>query len=183
MIYFTSDLHFNHTNILKYQKHTRPYSSVVEMNRAIISRWNSIISPKDEVWVLGDFFMGNHKESVELIKYLNGHIHLIRGNHDYFSHKEEKELFASVQDYKVLRYEKDKYILCHYPIEEWDGCYYGRIHLHGHCHGNLQRKLPNRFDIGWDVFQRPVSIDEIKSWRTDEKVPHHGVTKDEKNSF
>ena len=50
--FFTSDLHLSHRNIIKYCK--RPFIDENEMNEAIISRWNSIVSPKDIVYVVGD---------------------------------------------------------------------------------------------------------------------------------
>ena len=42
MIFFTSDTEFNHSNIIEYSN--RPYNNVDEMNKSIISNWNSIIS-------------------------------------------------------------------------------------------------------------------------------------------
>ena len=177
MIYFTSDLHFCHTNILKYQESTRPYTTTEEMNEDIIKKWNSAAKHSDEIYLLGDVSMGHKAEARDLTSRLKGRIHLIRGNHDHWSRVQEEELFASANDYKVLKYQGERLVLFHYPIEEWDRCYYGDMHLHGHTHGNLERKLPNRFDMGWDIHHRLVPIDEVLSWRTPEHVPHHGKTK------
>ena len=44
-IYVTSDTHFNHKNIIEYCN--RPYSSVEEMNKAIIDNWNSVVKDED----------------------------------------------------------------------------------------------------------------------------------------
>jgi calcineurin-like phosphoesterase family protein len=49
--------------------------------------------------------------------------------------------------------------------------------LHGHCHGNLKRKLPRRFDVGADVFDVPVRLDDL--WARGqldkfEPTDHHG---------
>ena len=43
MIYLTSDLHFNHANILKYEPESRPFSSIEEMNEVIIQNWNEVV--------------------------------------------------------------------------------------------------------------------------------------------
>ena len=54
MIYLTSDLHFNHMNILKYEPESRPFSSIEEMNEVIIQNWNEVVKISDTVYVLGD---------------------------------------------------------------------------------------------------------------------------------
>ena len=54
MIWMTSDLHFNHENILKYEPVSRPFATVEEMNEVLIQNWNSKIKPEDIVYVLGD---------------------------------------------------------------------------------------------------------------------------------
>ena len=180
MIYFTSDTHFCHQNILKFQPKERPFDNVDEMNESIIKTWNNVVKHTDSVYHLGDVSMGHHKEARNLIRRLNGRLYLIRGNHDHFSNRDEAEIFDAVYDYTVLKYEKERFVLFHFPIQQWDRCYYGDMHLHGHCHGNLKDIKPNRFDMGWDVFQRPVSIEEVKSWRVKEHEPHHGVIKERK---
>jgi len=176
MIYFTSDLHLNHVNILRYQAHTRLHSTIEEMNIDIIEKINIICSEKDDLYILGDVLMGPRNKGLYLIQQLKPKLHLIRGNHDTFNHEQESELFETVHDYKVVKENKHSIVCSHYPIEEWDKAHYGIIHLYGHCHGNLKRKLPNRFDIGWDVHARPVSFEEVMTWKELEKVTHHGET-------
>ena len=55
MIYFTADLHFYHENVISHA--SRPFSSVEEMNEALIRNWNKIVKPTDEIYILGDFTM------------------------------------------------------------------------------------------------------------------------------
>jgi calcineurin-like phosphoesterase family protein len=56
--FVTSDPHYFHKNILKYQADTRPYATVEEMNEALIARHNAKIGPHDHVWIIGDFSFG-----------------------------------------------------------------------------------------------------------------------------
>ena len=78
MIWFTSDFHFGHENIIKYCN--RPFSSVEEMDEALIRRWNDTVGVDDEVFFLGDFSMS--PKVIDLVGLLNGDVHLIAGNHD-----------------------------------------------------------------------------------------------------
>lgn len=78
--WFTSDLHFGHTNIIGYCE--RPFADVADMNAGLIERWNEAVDPNDTVWVLGDVAMGRITDSLPLIGLLNGIKHLVSGNHD-----------------------------------------------------------------------------------------------------
>lgn len=51
-IWFTSDLHLNHSKIIEYCN--RPFSNIEEMNEMLINNWNSVVKPKDIVFCLGD---------------------------------------------------------------------------------------------------------------------------------
>ena len=55
-LFFTSDTHFNHTNILQYCN--RPFKIVDQMNETIITNWNNVVEPDDIVFHLGDFCLG-----------------------------------------------------------------------------------------------------------------------------
>lgn len=80
MNWFTSDLHLNHENIIKYC--SRPFDSVETMNRALIERWNAVVCSNDTVYVVGDMFLGSPEDAEPHIRSLNGRKILIRGNHD-----------------------------------------------------------------------------------------------------
>jgi calcineurin-like phosphoesterase family protein len=103
--FFTSDLHFNHENIIAYCN--RPFSSVEEMNRIITLRWNSVVKDSDTTYMLGDFALGPKWKWPEFRAHLNGRIVFIRGNHDYPTAKFNLMMLPDdivVDDY---RYESD----------------------------------------------------------------------------
>lgn len=79
MIWFTSDSHFWHANVIKYC--SRPFYSVEVMNETLVANWNSVVKPEDTIIHLGDFSFA--LRSVELYsERLNGHKKLVPGNHD-----------------------------------------------------------------------------------------------------
>lgn len=181
--YFISDTHFGHANILRHCK--RPFSSVGEMDDAIVRNWNAIVRPKDTVYHLGDFAW-NPIITREILGRLNGTIHLIQGNHDKrILKKDIPERFASVSPYLEIKVRdeemdvKQNLILCHYPMEVWNKSHHGSWHLHGHCHGTLPNSDSKaRIDVGVDPHDfKPVSYNEIKNIMTGKvfkPIDHHG---------
>lgn len=79
-VFFTSDTHFNHTNIIRFCN--RPFKDVSHMNETIISNWNRVVGSEDIVFHLGDFCLGGSAEWINVLNRLNGKIYLISGNHD-----------------------------------------------------------------------------------------------------
>lgn len=166
MKFYTSDLHFDHGNILNYED--RPWDTVEEMNKGIASRINSIVSPDDELYILGDFTLRSTRQAVE--KFRNNinckHVHLIVGNHDYFAKRAwASELFETVQPYKEIHDEGYKLVLCHYPIMYWNGMDdEGAIHLYGHMHSREGMQHPHKdaYNVGLDVNNyHPVTLKKI----------------------
>lgn len=167
-IFLTSDNHFYHKNIIKYEN--RPFESVEEMNAIMIENWNKKIEKNDEVYILGDFAFTDGKRATELLKTLNGKKYLIRGNHDSFLKDKDfdKAQFEWIRDYYILRYNNYKFILFHYPIQVWDCQHHGAIHLYGHVHSNseghhpLLEELVNAYNVGVDVHEyAPKNIEEF----------------------
>ena len=74
-VFFTSDTHFNHTNIIRFCD--RPFGSTEEMNEKLIGNWNSVVGPDDIVFHLGDFCLGGSAEWTKVLDRLNGKIYLI----------------------------------------------------------------------------------------------------------
>lgn len=170
MIWVTSDLHFNHLNILKYEPESRPFVSIDEMNEVLISRWNQVVKPHDTVYVLGDLAMGRIEDSRACIERLNGKIILIRGNHDTKPRLEMyKELGIEVHDIFYLPYKGRWFIMCHFPIasEEFIKMVIQDnsevVNLYGHVHHNAPKGYVNgTYHVGVDTNDlRPISIQQI----------------------
>jgi calcineurin-like phosphoesterase family protein len=161
-IFFTSDTHFDHKNIMKYSK--RPFSSVDEMNRVMIENWNRKVSNTDSIYFLGDLAFGDAHFANNVVNQLNGRKHFIRGNHDSVLNDKnfDRSQFEWIKDYYVLRHNDMKIVLFHYPIQEWDGMFHGSIHLYGHVHNNPFTGMKGSYNVGVDVNNyEPVSLEEI----------------------
>ncbi len=79
-IFFTSDQHFGHKNIIKFSN--RPFNSVEEMDEMMIQRWNEKVGETDEVYHLGDVGLASSGKLRKILERLNGKIYLIKGNHE-----------------------------------------------------------------------------------------------------
>lgn len=132
MVWFTSDLHINHDNIIKYCK--RPFTSTEDMNESLIKRWNSKVSQDDIVYVVGDVFLGDPAQAAPIVQRLNGKKILILGNHD----RSPKTMIASGFNEVHRRLEitlRDgrKALLSHKPLPEMLLREYD-LQIHGHRH-------------------------------------------------
>lgn len=165
MIYYTSDPHWGHYNILRLTK--RPYDTVEKMNADLIAKWNVKVKPEDEVYILGDMFFkfDDIQQIKDILKMLNGKKHLIRGNHDKFLKQLNwRDYFESVDVYKEIDDNGRMVCLFHYPIEEWNGYYRNSYMLYGHVHENMDdiKKHPRKFNVGVDVNDfEPKTLDEL----------------------
>jgi len=176
-IFFVSDTHFNHTNIIKYAQ--RPYSNAEEMNEDLIKRWNSVVKPDDIVFHLGDFMFGNINRFWEFRSRLNGKIYLIHGNHDYKLMQEGniEEGFELITSQLNIVVDGQKIYLNHFPMLTFDGIYKEKPswQLFGHVHSNkehpstspdisrLNYLLPTQYDVGVDNNNyTPVSFEQVK---------------------
>ena len=173
-IWFTSDTHFNHSNIIKYCK--RPFEDVEEMNQTLIDNWNMVVAEDDLIICDGDFSLGSSNNAIMILNRLNGYKILIKGNHEkaVLGSKSAKEYFdAGIYDLLEIRVLDEEVsdgfqdiILCHYPMLSWNKSHRGSWQLFGHVHGMLdgdKRLSPNQMDIGVDSNGfRPISYQEVK---------------------
>lgn len=131
-VFFVSDLHFGHSNIIKFTdngKPIRPYSSLEEMHEALINNWNSVVRSKDDlVYVLGDVTI--NKKFLPMIASCNGRKKLVRGNHDNAKTDEYLKYFESIYGVKVL----SDMILSHVPLHRESVVPRMGTNVHGHLH-------------------------------------------------
>lgn len=151
-VYFTSDTHFGH----ELMRRIRGYETIDDMNEDIISRWNSIVKPRDVVYHHGDFSMRISNGKIpNLVKRLNGKIHLILGNHDSLTvHRGGSHGFESINQYLDKSIGNYRFKMFHYNIYPYHHCDKPNVfHTFGHHHGNLAPEF-NKYrsmDVGIDA--------------------------------
>lgn len=170
MIYFISDTHFHHSNIIKYCN--RPFKDINEMNETIISNRNSSITKDDIVYHLGDFCLSNDDEIKSIFNRLNGNKILIRGNHDRKPVKFYENIGFEVLTHALIVLDEYKLMLSHVPLPDVK-IKEGYINLHGHIHNKkISDDYPKNYSenrhINLSVDStdfKPVSLGEINKLR------------------
>ena len=137
--FYIADWHYGHNNILHYDN--RPFKTVEEMNNELITRWNRVVAPCDTVYILGDMFWCNWKESLPILDQLNGQKFLIKGNHDRCNESQFVKKFVKIADYLEVDDNGRKVVLCHYPIPCFKNHFYGWYHLYGHVHSSFEANM------------------------------------------
>ena len=137
-IFYTADLHFGHKNIIEYEN--RPFIDLGDMESQLIIKWNTKVRPCDTVYILGDFaFQGanlSYRNIEDILARLNGTKILIAGNHDKwvskqgFNEKYFKQIIPYAEIKDTIKGKTVDVVLCHYPIEDWNGMFYGSYHIH-----------------------------------------------------
>ena len=179
-IFFTSDTHFSHANIMKYCN--RPFSTVEEMNETMIANWNRVVPEDGIVFHLGDFAFGGFPVWESVRARLNGKIILVIGNHDMKQNLQNtvrlEKMFEHMAFQMKVEIEGQKIYLNHFPFL----CYSGSWRkgeslvwqLFGHVHSGransagldtprLVYLFPSQYDVGVDGNGfAPVSFYQIK---------------------
>jgi len=167
-VWFTSDTHFGHTNIIRYCN--RPFSTAEEMNHIIIKNFNSVVGSDDLVYHLGDFAFRNHEF---YRKQLNGKHFLILGNHD--DRKEvDKANFIWVRTTAGVKVNGQYIWLSHFSHRIWDRCHHGSFHLFGHSHNGVE-DYGKSCDVGVDAWNfYPVSFEQlVERFKDRQNIGHH----------
>lgn len=171
-IFFTSDTHFGHQPEFLWKP--RGFSSVEEMDEAIIENWNKVVPKDGIVYHLGDTMLNDNVHGLECFKRLNGQIFLIYGNHDTDARK--NLLFTELSGKMLggwyawlIKYNKLSIYMSHYPslTANYDQKHFSQhvLSLHGHSHQRtnwLDPKNPFLYHVGLDSHNNtPVHIDEV----------------------
>jgi calcineurin-like phosphoesterase family protein len=185
-IWFTSDTHFNHKNIVRgtsswgtlgegSHQSTRDFDTLEEHNQTLIDNFNQLIKPGDEWYHLGDVAFGGHENIKVFMDAINcKNVHLIFGNHDqhiepvdspyrklFKSCRQRFELSLRVGTETSGKFGKTRIFMSHYAHRVWNQSHHGTIHLYGHSHGTLSG-IGKSMDVGVDTNNLyPYHLDEI----------------------
>ena len=134
-IFFTSDLHFGHDNIIRFCN--RPFSNADEMDEALINNWNTRVTNNDTVFVIGDLIFRAKKAPEEYLSRLKGKKYLLLGNHDknWIKKCDLLKWFVEVNDILNTSDGKRKITLCHFPMFSWMHEPHSYM-IYGHIHNN-----------------------------------------------
>lgn len=184
-LWFTSDTHYNHTNICsattKWNNPTtiREFKTLEHMNSHLVGNINEVIGQDDILFHLGDWSFGGF-EQIEKFRnqIICKNVHIITGNHDHHierNHEGCQSLFSSVNKYLDLNVKYNvgtplmgevRFALMHFPLASWDNMARGAIHLHGHVHFNPNKRLQTgkMMDVGCDGnMLYPIDMSEVLS--------------------
>ena len=164
-----SDTHFNHAAILTFKdyagKPPRVFDNVNQMNECMMDNWNSVVSPTDTVYHLGDVLFGHDKSDWLEANFtkLHGKKHLIMGNHDnpkflapYFK---SMALWKDMSDIGLL--------LSHTPQHESTLAESHRfgdqpiVNVHGHIHSNPSPEGSYKNVSVEQINYTPINLDQL----------------------
>lgn len=193
LVFFTSDWHVGHENVLKFD--SRPFRDLNHMHEVLINNFNSTVPLGSVTYFLGDMGLCNSETLKGILAALNGTKVLILGNHDGGMNAMYTAGFDVVLNAATLWIAGHPVTLSHCPLrgvwrentegmkgatenENWHGEHkqkrfsvenHDQFHLHGHIHspnsGKSEKILGKQYDVGVVANgYRPVSISRIESW-------------------
>lgn len=167
MIYFISDTHFGHENVLCMCD--RPFDNIDDMNEELIRRWNAKVTGNDIVYIIGDMFY-RCSNPEDILRRLKGKKHLVIGNHDgsWMSKINLNQYFECVEKFVEVSDGKRGLTLCHYPLLTWKHAKKNYM-IHGHIHSDTSSdywpliKVRDRvLNAGVDINNfEPVTFEEL----------------------
>lgn len=133
-IYFFSDTHFDHANIIRYCR--RPFHSTGQMNRELLARWNDTVGENESIYFLGDMTYGHRRHPIDYwLGKLNGEVNFIRGNHD----TDIINRATITPERTGIEFDGYQFLLMHHPYRPFG--YDGWI-IHGDKHNNSLKRYP-----------------------------------------
>jgi calcineurin-like phosphoesterase family protein len=152
-VFVTSDLHLGHKNLaINY----RGFETIESHDEYIVQNWNSVVTKRDVVYILGDITLENsrHYHTLDL---LEGKKYVALGNHD--SRKHVQELLRYVNGVAGI-FEYKGFCMSHIPIHPLElDRYRGNIHGHTHEKSFMDQRY---FNVCLDVHEyKPVLFQSI----------------------
>ncbi|MGZ4850457.1 MAG: hypothetical protein ACXV2C_03650, partial [Candidatus Bathyarchaeia archaeon] len=168
MLWFQTDPHLFHANILKFTDDRyvskpliRPgFDNVDQMNDCILTNHNDVVTEQDKVYWLGDITMKVTPEFIEFFKKFKGKHRIIFGNHD-----DVKGLLPLFQKaygaWRVFREDGIIPFTCsHIPLDVLS--IRGLFNVHGHIHQNFSPTI-HHINICPEVRNyMPTSMDQLQ---------------------
>lgn len=121
MIWFTSDAHYGHNNIIRLCN--RPFNDLNSMHEFMIQEWNKRVKNSEQVYILGDFSFAGIKETTKIISQLKGYKILILGNHDRQAKKMLSMGFDEVHENIWIEIGTQRLFLSHFPYHPMSAYY------------------------------------------------------------
>lgn len=166
-IWFISDTHFGHRNIIQFTKEDgslvrphpsgRPFESIEEHDELLIENWNKRVKDGDKIYHLGDITINPKRDPVYLSK-LRGVKRLIMGNHDIA----KPEVYASHFGKVMSCREFDGMILTHVPVHYSQLESRWRVNVHGHLHSTELRDYQYLNVCVEHTNMAPLHLDELR---------------------
>lgn len=160
-VFFISDLHFGHKNLIKNLRNM----SVEESDKLIINNWNKTVTKKDIVYVLGDITMEDPSRIEHYLSQLKGVIRIIGGNHDV-RHSCKKIVNLGIDMMGCMEYKG--FICTHIPVHPRELQFF-KGNIHGHVHKNGRHEDEEAYNIKNKYFNvccefinyTPILFDDI----------------------
>ena len=134
---------------------------ITDHDNMLVKNWNSVVKPSDTVWFLGDFGLSDREYIAHIFKKLNGHIRMIKGNHDNWSNSFYQEAgFEYISQYPIIL--KRRFILSHTPMPAPTNDDYYYIYGHVHSNPSIFKGLPNASCVCVECTDfKPIRIKEF----------------------
>lgn len=164
-IWFISDHHFFHVNILKFTdskgNRIRPeFNTIEEMHEDMVNKHNSVVKTTDKVYFQGDVTFKYGSEFNSLMSRLNGHKRLLIGNHDRIKGTNLLNWFEKVEMWKFFK--EHGFVCSHFPLLKDQFIHKVKANVHGHTHQNIINQ-PEYINVCCEILKnKPIHLDEIK---------------------
>lgn len=158
-IYFISDHHFNHKNIIKFSG--RPFTDLYNMETFLVEQHNDVVTNDDIVIFVGDFAFCGITSGKEILSRMNGYKIMVLGNHDVYHGKIKNFGYDELYVLKELVYNDQKLVITHFPFLGVEDTH---LNIHGHVHkgGMYDTEYTNHFNVNCEFINfTPIHIDKI----------------------